>query len=150
MGVYFILLGSLYNVLYSPFFFFPQVATLFQYVWLYCLSQDIIIVLPTTYFSLKVTSPTAMLPVRAAGQDAFTFLPSCPSTSVLLDSHSLGSCLSSSSSCDLIHMMQKAQQSPMALWVEKRYVFIVQSVGEKFSTGCAGVCCVSPVLRATS
>lgn len=150
MGVYFILLGSLYNVLYSPFFFFPQVATLFQYVWLSCLSQDIIILLPTTYFSLKVTSPTAMLPVRAAGQDAFTFLPSCPSTSVLLDSHSLGSCLSSSSSCDLIHMMQKAQQSPMALWVEKRYVFIVQSVGEKFSTGCAGVCCVSPVLRATS
>lgn len=149
MCVSFILLGSLYNVPYSPFFF-PQVATLFQYVWLSLLSQDIVILFPITYFSLKVTSPTALLPVRAAGQDTFNFLPSCPSTPILLDSHSLGSCLSSSSSCDLIRMMQKAQQSPMALWVEKCYVFIVQSVGEKFSAGCAGVCCVSPVLRATS
>lgn len=91
-----------------------------------------------------------MLPVRAAGQDTSNFLPSCPSTPVLLDSHSLRSCVSSSSSCDLIRMMQKAQQSPMALCVEKCYVFIVQSVGEKFGAGCAGVCCVSPVLRATS
>lgn len=56
-----------------------------------------------------------MLPIRAAGQDVFTFLPSCPSVSILLDSHILGSCLSSSSNYDLIHMMQKAQQSPMAL-----------------------------------